>query len=56
MSGIKSKQKGNRREREFAKLIGGTRVSLSGAIDGYANDVKGLSGSRMGSEGEEKWM
>lgn len=42
MSGIKSKQKGNRREREFAKLIGGTRVPLSGAIDGYANDVKGL--------------
>jgi len=42
MSGRKSKQKGNRREREFAKLIGGTRVPLSGAVDGYANDVKGL--------------
>lgn len=42
MSGRKSKQKGNRREREFAKLIGGTRVPLSGAVEGYTNDVKGL--------------
>ncbi|EOP85982.1 hypothetical protein IGM_04357 [Bacillus cereus HuB4-4] len=39
MSDRKSKQKGNRREREFAKLIGGARVPLSGAV-GYTNDVK----------------
>lgn len=43
MSGRKSKQKGNRTEREFAKLIGGHRVPLSGAIGGaYSGDVRGL--------------
>lgn len=42
MSGRRSKQKGNRTEREFAKLIGGQRVPLSGAVSGYKGDVKGL--------------
>lgn len=42
MSGRRSKQKGNRREREFAALIGGRRVPLSGAQEGYENDVEGL--------------
>ncbi|MGX5592198.1 hypothetical protein [Bacillus cereus] len=31
-----------RREREFANLINGAHVALSGAIDAYSNDVKGL--------------
>jgi hypothetical protein len=42
MSGRKSKQKGNRREREFARLIDGIRVPLSGAQTGFENDVQGL--------------
>lgn len=42
MSGRKSKQKGNRREREFARLIDGIRVPLSGAQTGFENDVEGL--------------
>jgi len=42
MSGRKSKQKGNRREREFAKLIEGRRIPLSGAQEGFENDVEGL--------------
>ena len=42
MSGRKSKQKGNRREREFAKLINGLRIPLSGAQEGFENDVQGL--------------
>jgi hypothetical protein len=43
MSGRRSKQKGNRTEREFAKLIGGERVPLSGAVGGkYSGDVIGL--------------
>lgn len=42
MSGRRSKQKGNRTEREFARLIGGRRVPLSGAVDGYKGDVIGL--------------
>lgn len=40
--GKSQRDKGQRREREFAKLIGGLRVPLSGAQEGYANDVKGL--------------
>lgn len=40
--GKSQRDKGARREREFAKLIGGSRVPLSGAMDGYSNDVKGL--------------
>ncbi|ARC32121.1 MULTISPECIES: hypothetical protein [Bacillus cereus group] len=40
--GKSQRDKGMRREREFASLIGGARVPLSGAIDGYSNDVKGL--------------
>lgn len=40
--GKASRDKGARREREFAKLIGGTRVPLSGAMGGaYSNDVTG---------------
>jgi len=42
MGGKKSKQKGNRREREFAKLIEGRRIPLSGAQTGFENDVQGL--------------
>ena len=40
--GKASKDKGNRREREFARLIGGRRTPLSGAVEGYPNDVEGL--------------
>lgn len=38
----KSRDKGARGEREFAKLIGGLRVPLSGAQEGYPGDVAGL--------------
>ncbi|MDA8344444.1 MAG: hypothetical protein M0Z66_03050 [Thermaerobacter sp.] len=38
-SGKKSNRKGKRREREVAKLLGGERVPLSGALDGHPNDV-----------------
>lgn len=40
--GKKSRDKGARAELEFAKRIGGQRVPLSGAMDNYPNDVKGL--------------
>ena len=40
--GKSQRDKGQRREREFAHLIGGLRVPLSGAQEGYANDVIGL--------------
>ena len=40
--GKASRDKGNRREREFARLIGGRRIPLSGAANGYPNDVEGL--------------
>ena len=41
--GTRSTQKGTRREREFAALVGGTRVPLSGAAGGdYAGDVRAL--------------
>lgn len=43
MSGRKSRDKGQRREREFAKLIEGRRIPLSGAQEGFENDVQGLS-------------
>lgn len=42
MAGRKSRNKGQRREREFAKLIGGLRVPLSGAQEGFENDIEGL--------------
>jgi Holliday junction resolvase len=43
MSGRKSRDKGQRREREFAKLIQGERIPLSGAAGGrFGNDVEGL--------------
>lgn len=42
MSGRKSRSKGQRREREFAKLIEGRRIPLSGAQEGFENDVEGL--------------
>lgn len=42
MSGRKSKTKGSRRELEFAKLIDGKRTPLSGAVEGFPNDVEGL--------------
>lgn len=37
--GKKSRTKGNGGELEFAKLTGGKRVPLSGAMEGYTNDV-----------------
>ncbi|MCR6096879.1 hypothetical protein HXA31_20550 [Salipaludibacillus agaradhaerens] len=37
--GKSQKEKGSRREREFAQLTGGTKIPLSGAMEGYANDV-----------------
>jgi len=40
--GKSQRDKGMRSEREFASLIGGARVPLSGVMDGYSNDVKGL--------------
>lgn len=40
--GKKSRDKGARAELEFAKRIGGQRIPLSGAMDNYPNDVKGL--------------
>jgi len=43
MSGRRSKRKGSRVEREFAKLIGGERIPLSGSAGGaFSGDVKGL--------------
>ena len=42
MGGKHSRDKGNRGEREFAELIGGKRVPLSGAVEGYDNDVIGM--------------
>lgn len=46
MSGKRAKSKGTRREREFAKLIGGERVYGSGAFkqlgDELTGDVEGL--------------
>jgi len=42
VSGRKSRRKGQRRERELAKLIGGRRIPLSGAQEGFENDVQGL--------------
>lgn len=40
--GKASRDKGGRGEREFAKLIGGVRVPLSGSQNGFKGDVKGL--------------
>lgn len=41
--GLMSKRKGQRTELEFAKLIGGTKTPLSGALGGeHSGDVKGL--------------
>ena len=42
MSGRRSKRKGSSAEREFAKLIGGRRIPLSGSVSGFKGDVKGL--------------
>jgi hypothetical protein len=42
MSGRASRDKGNRREREFAHLLDGQRVPLSGAMDGYKLHVVAL--------------
>ncbi len=52
MSGRQSRDKGNRGERELARLLGGVRVPLSGAAGGrYSGDVDvpGLG------RGECKW-
>lgn len=40
--GKSQRDKGSRREREFAKLIEGRKVPLSGAMEGYSNDVEGM--------------
>lgn len=40
--GKSQRDKGARREREFADLIGGRRTPLSGAVEGYPNDVEGM--------------
>ena len=37
--GKSQRDKGARAEREFAKLTNGKRVPLSGAMEGYGNDV-----------------
>jgi hypothetical protein len=37
--GKSQRDKGARGEREFAKLTNGKRVPLSGAVEGYSNDV-----------------
>ena len=37
--GKAQRDKGARGEREFAKIVGGSRVPLSGAVEGYTNDV-----------------
>src|SRR5690606_37313827 len=42
MAGRSSKRKGSAAEREFASIIGGTRIPLSGAVSGFKGDVKGL--------------
>lgn len=38
--GKSQRDKGARGEREFAKLIGGEKIPLSGAVKGFANDVR----------------
>lgn len=40
--GKKSRDKGARGELEFSKRINGYRIPLSGAMEHYPNDVKGL--------------
>lgn len=46
--GLASRQKGARREREFAALVEGERVPLSGAAGGsFAGDVLALGGLRF---------
>lgn len=42
MAGRKSKRKGSAAEREFAAIIGGSRMPLSGSVRGFEGDVKGL--------------
>ena len=45
--GKKSRDKGARGERELAALLGGKRVPLSGAADGFFNDVELSNGMRV---------
>jgi hypothetical protein len=40
--GLKSRTKGAALERQFAHAVGGKRVPLSGAVEGYPGDVKAL--------------
>jgi 5'-3' exonuclease len=42
LGGINSKRKGNRTELEFAKLVNGKRVPLSGALADHPGDVEGM--------------
>jgi len=49
--GRRSARKGRRLEREFAQRFGGTRVPLSGALDGLPNDVRLPNGWRAEVKG-----
>ena len=42
MPGRTAKQKGSAAERAFAKVIGGVKVPLSGALEGHPGDVLAL--------------
>ena len=49
--GKRSHRKGRRLEQELARLVGGHRVPLSGALDGHPNDVVAKNGWRLESKG-----
>jgi hypothetical protein len=49
--GKRSQRKGPRLERELARLVGGRRVPMSGALDGLPNDVVARNGWRLESKG-----
>ena len=53
--GKASKAKGSRRELEFAKLIGGRKTPLSGAVEGFPNDVEGMGLSWEVKARKDKW-
>ena len=45
--GKSQRDKGARGEREVAELLGGKRIPLSGAMQGYANDVELPNGLKV---------
>lgn len=49
--GKRAAHKGKRLEREFARLVEGHRVPLSGALDGLPNDVVAKNAWRLESKG-----